>query len=105
MNPHKSLPSKVKDLDSKLPADVIFHPSTEGGFWVESPDLQGCFAQGDTLYEASINFKEAVFDYFDIPRGLQKSIILSYQSENLFEGMKSRKEPIRLVSNSALSPA
>ena len=107
MNPQKNLPSEIKDLASKLPEDVTFHASDKGGFWVDSPNLPGCFAQGDTLNEASINFKSAVFDYFDIPSELQKSIILSYQSENLFEGkeMKSRQESVRLVSNPVLIPA
>ena len=38
---------------------AIFH-SEEGGFWVEFPDLPGCFTQGDTEAEAYVNAVEAM---------------------------------------------
>ncbi len=41
---------------------AIFHQanSNEIGYWVEFPDLPGCFTQGDTLEEAYQYAKEAL---------------------------------------------
>jgi predicted RNase H-like HicB family nuclease len=30
---------------------AIIHPAKEGGFWVDFPDLDGCFTQGETIEE------------------------------------------------------
>jgi len=31
---------------------VLFHRAEEGGYWVEVPDLPGCYSQGETMEEA-----------------------------------------------------
>lgn len=38
---------------------AIFH-AEDGGFWVEFPDLPGCFTQGDTESEAYANAVETM---------------------------------------------
>lgn len=40
---------------------VLTHPSEEGGFWSEVPDLTGCYSQGGgTIEETLSNSKEAI---------------------------------------------
>ena len=39
---------------------AIFHEAEEGGFWVEFPDLEGCFTQGETLEETFKMAREAL---------------------------------------------
>ncbi len=43
---------------------AIFHQE-EGSYWVEFPDLEGCFSKGDNLEEAFNNAKEALGLYLD----------------------------------------
>jgi predicted RNase H-like HicB family nuclease len=31
---------------------AVFHAEGDSGYWVEFPDIPGCFSQGDTLEEA-----------------------------------------------------
>ena len=40
---------------------AIFHK--EDGFWVEFPDLKGCFSDGETEIEALTNAEEAMLGY------------------------------------------
>ena len=44
----------TKDLQyySRLPYRVVIHPSEEGGYAVEIPELSGCISQGQTIEEA-----------------------------------------------------
>lgn len=46
----------------KLLYPAIFHKEDDG-FWVEFPDFDGCFSQGDTLEETYENSKEALIGY------------------------------------------
>ena len=48
----------------KYPAK--FHSAEEGGYWVEFPDLKGCFTQGDTLEEARENDIEALTLWLEV---------------------------------------
>lgn len=41
---------------------AIVH-AEEGGYWVEFPDLEGCFSDGDTLPEAIANASDALGGY------------------------------------------
>jgi predicted RNase H-like HicB family nuclease len=41
---------------------AIIHPDG-GRFWVEFPDLKGCFSDGDTLDDAASNAREALGAY------------------------------------------
>ena len=40
---------------------AIIHPEN-GRYWVEFPDLDGCFSDGDTLAEAVSNAEEALIE-------------------------------------------
>ena len=42
---------------------AIIHPEN-GRYWVEFPDLDGCFSDGDTLAEAVSNAEEALGLFF-----------------------------------------
>lgn len=44
---------------------AIFHKEENGGYWVEFPDLPGCFSQGETLEEAYVMSKEALALWLD----------------------------------------
>lgn len=100
----KACPAALQELSSKLPATVSFMDSKEGGYWVRSEDLPGCFAQGDSLHEASRNFKLAVFDYFDIPKRYHNENLLFYVASNLFEEkeVKHCREPVSLIPRQAV---
>ena len=41
---------------------AIMHQD-EGRYWVEFPDLEGCFSDGDTMAEAAVNAEEALGAY------------------------------------------
>ena len=41
---------------------AIIHQD-EGAYWVEFPDLEGCFSDGETLAEAAVNAEEALGAY------------------------------------------
>ncbi|MBU0700184.1 type II toxin-antitoxin system HicB family antitoxin [bacterium] len=43
---------------------VVLHPAEEGGYWVESPALHGCYSQGETVEEAMANMREAIETHF-----------------------------------------
>lgn len=43
---------------------AIFHEE-EDSYWVEFPDLEGCFSRGDSLEDAYNNAKEALGLYLD----------------------------------------
>ena len=46
---------------------AVFHKANqnEKGYWVEVPDLPGCFSQGDSMEEAFKEVQEAVGLYLD----------------------------------------
>ena len=46
---------------------AVFHKAdqSEKGYWVEVPDLPGCFSQGDSMEEAFKEVQEAVGLYLD----------------------------------------
>ena len=41
---------------------AILHEE-DGAYWVEFPDLEGCFSDGDTIAEAAMNAEEALGMY------------------------------------------
>lgn len=43
---------------------AIFHKE-DSGYWVEFPDLAGCYSQADTIPEIYFNAKEAMILYCD----------------------------------------
>lgn len=43
---------------------ALFHYE-DGGYWVEFPDLSGCFTQGDTLNEIMFNAQEVLELYLE----------------------------------------
>ena len=49
---------------SKISYPAIFHEE-DNSYWVEFPDLEGCFSSGETIEEAFENAKEALGLYLD----------------------------------------
>jgi antitoxin HicB len=39
---------------------VLLEPDEAGGHVVVCPALPGCYSQGDTVHEATVNIKEAI---------------------------------------------
>ena len=39
---------------------IVIHEAQEGGYWVEVPALDGCFAQGETVDEAMADARSAI---------------------------------------------
>lgn len=46
----------------KLLYPALFHKESDG-FWVEFPDLEGCYSQGDSIPDIYFNAKEALALY------------------------------------------
>ncbi len=68
--------------------NVVFSKD-ENGYYVSSPDLPGCFSQGDTYEEARKNIQEAVELYLEtmtpdeIESSLNKEILTTTLEVNL----------------------
>jgi predicted RNase H-like HicB family nuclease len=45
--------------------DVVLHQEEGGGFWVEVPDLRGCYSQGATFEESLRNARQAILLHLD----------------------------------------
>jgi predicted RNase H-like HicB family nuclease len=42
---------------------LIFYPQPEGGYSVVCPEIKGCFAEGETIDEATENIREVIADF------------------------------------------
>ncbi|MBI3466359.1 MAG: type II toxin-antitoxin system HicB family antitoxin [Planctomycetes bacterium] len=47
---------------------VILHEAEEGGYWVEVPNLPGCFSQGESADEALANARKAIRSHVEALR-------------------------------------
>ncbi len=54
----------------KLYYPAVFHPEDEG-YWVDFPDLPGCFTQGDTFEETVFMCKDALGTWFTSVEGIE----------------------------------
>lgn len=67
---------------SKTYYPAVFHVSEDiGGFWVEFPDLSGCFSQGIDISDTMENAQEALGLYLD-------------QSDDIYERTVSKPSEI-----------
>ena len=48
----------------KIIYPAIFHEE-DGAYWVEFPDIEGCFSDGETIEEAIYNAKEALSTHYE----------------------------------------
>jgi predicted RNase H-like HicB family nuclease len=39
---------------------VVIHRAEEGGYWAETPALEGCFAQGETVEDVLADARDAI---------------------------------------------
>ena len=44
---------------------IVLHREEDGGYWVEVPDLKGCYSQGNSRDDALKNIKEAIELYIE----------------------------------------
>lgn len=51
--------AKTLEYYLRLPYKIVLHPSPEGGYAVEIPELPGCISQGDTVEEAMAMIEDA----------------------------------------------
>jgi predicted RNase H-like HicB family nuclease len=69
---------------SKRGLKVMLHPDLEdGGYWVECPELPGCFSQGDSVEEALDMIKDAIQGHLDVQEELKKETSQKMSSEHL----------------------
>ncbi|MDO5332150.1 MAG: type II toxin-antitoxin system HicB family antitoxin [Bacillota bacterium] len=59
---------------SNIKYPAVFHYE-DSEFWVEFPDLNGCFSSGKTLEEAYDNAKEALGIYLDKSNDIENRVI------------------------------
>ena len=59
---------------SKISYPAIFYEE-DNSYWVEFPDLEGCFSSGETIEEAFENAKEAIGLYLDRDEDMYYRII------------------------------
>ena len=59
---------------SKISYPAIFYEE-DNSYWVEFPDLEGCFSSGETIEEAFENAKEAIGLYLDRDEDMYNRII------------------------------
>lgn len=96
----KQLPRQIRELIQSLPIDGVLHKAEDGGYWVESPQLSGCFASGDTPKQALHEFKYAIYEYFDIPSKYQHATSLVIEAvESPEPESVSKPDKFSLVSN------
>jgi len=48
---------KLGEMAAVFPVGVSVHRAEDGGYWVEAPQLGGCFAEGPTAGKALYTFK------------------------------------------------
>ena len=89
----KVLDSKntLKEMALAFPIDLSVHKAEDGGYWVEASRLGGVFSEGTSVAEALHNFKLSVFDYFDIPKKLQKPECLEIRALDIPEPKSARR--------------
>ena len=59
---------------SKISYPAIFYEE-DNSYWVEFPDLEGCFSSGETIEEAFEDAKEAIGLYLDRDEDMYNRII------------------------------
>lgn len=90
---------------SKVYYSAVFHEASDvGGFWVEFPDLEGCFTQGRNIEEAFVKAQEALGLYLDQKDDLYKREIS--KPSNILEIVKQYpNEVVMLVEYDSLKYA
>ena len=74
---------KLEQIPKKFAIRV--HLGEDGIWWTDSPDIPGCYSQGETQEEAILNMKDSVFTYFGAPARLSDPSLLKVEGELQFE--------------------
>lgn len=74
---------------------AIFHEEDDSSYWVEFPDLEGCFSRGKDLEDAFNNSKEALGMYLDKDGDTYNRTI--NKPSNVIDIIKNNKEGLVLV--------
>lgn len=92
-------PKSLQSLAASFPVLACMHYAKDGGYWIESPQLGGCFASGDTPQEAAHNFKFAIYEYFDVPEKYHKPEWLMFSAVELPLPTAKQSEPVSIVQS------
>ena len=89
----------------KIYYSAVFHIAEDvGGYWVEFPDLPGCFSNGNSIEDAMINATEALGLYLDQSNDLYEREQLKPTSVE--EVIKSfPNEPVMLIEYDSIKYA
>ena len=79
---------------------AVFHKENDS-YWVEFPDLEGCFSSGQTIEEAYENAKEALGMYLEKDGDLYERVIKKPSSISIVLS-KHKKEIVMLVEFDSL---
>ena len=60
---------------------VRVHLGEDSIWWTDSPEIPGCYSQGETQEEAILNMKDAVFTHFGVPDRLSDPSLLKAEGE------------------------
>lgn len=81
----------------KMAFPAIIH-SEDDWFWVEFPDLKGCFSSGDTLDDAASNAQEALSAYLRSLLERRIPIPAASDIEDLYAGDDASVACLRLIA-------
>jgi len=84
----------IKEMVATFPILITVHKAEDGGYWVEAPQLGGCFSAGKSVAEAIHSFKFAIFEYFDIPKKLQRPEGIEMRALDIPEPVSSKKPAV-----------
>ncbi len=73
---------------------AVFHEENDS-YWVEFPDLEGCFTRGNDLQDAFNNAKEALGMYLDKSDDICDRVI--NKPSNVFDVIKNNRDALVLV--------
>ena len=91
--PKKIHPSLEK-LFKSLPTVAVFHRE-DGVFWVEFPDIPGCYAQGDTYDKALEKGKFSLFSFFEVPKQYSNPKFIETKPSNFPAQFLDPSVPVR----------
>ena len=60
---------------------VRVHLGEDSIWWTDSPEIPGCYSQGETQEEAILNMKDAVFTHFGVPDRLSDPSLLKAEGK------------------------
>jgi predicted RNase H-like HicB family nuclease len=85
-------PQELMRLITAMPVEAVLSNAEDGGFFIYSDELPGCYAAGQSRSEAFNNFKEALFEYFEVPELYRKPDALLFESNTIPDSASLKSE-------------